>query len=373
MAFVAFWTFGSIVTPAHAHPQMMRQAPHGVVGDGRAPGFLALPPRGVDPRSLDAQAAASATVPNFSGIVTSPLDKKTYQYRMVGTAPTTKSSTTVTYVPIFIRFHGYGTVLDPTAAGCHDTKPISQRIAASPLLTSKAWTSNGVAVGTTQLTDAFQRANFWQYARGTNYHVLLAGAPAHVVDFTNMQYGTSKGVCSGSNHLVGFVDLPTFDTAVRSIISRYVAPNQMAMVIAYNVLFVCNGQTCAGGFHSAYGRSNGTQTYTVSSYFDYGTFPTNPSYADITVLSHEFGEWLDDPFVNNPTPAWHFAATSTCSSLLEVGDPLSGTQFAATSNGFTYHPQELAFFSWFYRTPPTGTGGRESFNGTFRTPQGACH
>ncbi|MBC5823291.1 MAG: hypothetical protein GIW99_11060 [Candidatus Eremiobacteraeota bacterium] len=52
---------------------------------------------------------------------------------------------------------------------------------------------------------------------------------------------------------------------------------------------------------------------------------------------------------------------------------MTGTAIPAKFEGFTYHPQELVFFSWFYRTPPTGTGGEYSFNGTFESAQPACH
>jgi len=49
---------------------------------------------------------------------------------------------------------------------------------------------------------------------------------------------------------------------------------------------------------------------------------------------------------------------------LEVGDPLTGTNFKMKHGSFTYHPQELAFFSWFYRTRSVATEGKYSFEGT---------
>jgi hypothetical protein len=68
---------------------------------------------------------------------------------------------------------------------------------------------------------------------------------------------------------------------------------------------------------------------------------------------------------------------SGCQGNLENGDPLSGTEFPAllASNGFTYHPQELAFFSWFYRQVPSiGVNAWYSDNGTFASDAGAaCH
>jgi hypothetical protein len=43
----------------------------------------------------------------------------------------------------------------------------------------------------------------------------------------------------------------------------------------------------------------------------------------------------------------------------------------AMPNGVMYMPQELAFFSWFYRQSPSiGINGWYSDNGTFRTGAG---
>jgi hypothetical protein len=57
---------------------------------------------------------------------------------------------------------------------------------------------------------------------------------------------------------------------------------------------------------------------------------------------------------------------------LEVGDPLTGTLFpSVTLSGFTYNPQELAFFSWFYGAPSSGTGGAFSNNGAFAKDAGS--
>jgi hypothetical protein len=94
---------------------------------------------------------------------------------------------------------------------------------------------------------------------------------------------------------------------------------------------------------------------------------------DIHAWTHELGELLNDPFVSNATPAWgHIGQVGGCQNNLEVGDPLTGTAFNLKYNGFMYHPQELAFFDWFFRTPSKGTGGLYSFEGTFTSPQGAC-
>ncbi len=101
---------------------------------------------------------------------------------------------------------------------------------------------------------------------------------------------------------------------------------------------------------------------------------TSRGLSDVGAIAHEVGEWMDDPSGGNPTPAWgHIGQVSGCQNNLEVGDPLSGTSVTqAMPNGITYHPQELAFYSWFYRQHPSiGLHGWYSSNGTFRSGAGA--
>ena len=62
-----------------------------------------------------------------------------------------------------------------------------------------------------------------------------------------------------------------------------------------------------------------------------------------------------------------------CQSNLEVGDPLSGTLIPiVTLNGFHYHLQEMAFYSWFYGGTSLGAGGKYSSNGTFNGAAKLC-
>lgn len=110
----------------------------------------------------------------------------------------------------------------------------------------------------------------------------------------------------------------------------------------------------------------------MGAYNDAGIF--NAPIEDIHVWTHELGELINDPFVGNAVPAWgHIGQQGGCQGNLEVGDPLTGTPYILKYNNFTYHPQELAFFDWFFRTKSKGTGGKYSFEGTFTSAQGACH
>ena len=168
----------------------------------------------------------------------------------------------------------------------------------------------------------------------------------------------------------------SWDPIARSLITKLgITPNSFVLFLFYNAVMSSGNPTnlsncCILGYHSAVG----SQTY-GNSEFEGRNQTLFSGTADTSILSHEIGEWMDDPLVNNPTPAWgHIGQVSGCQGNLEVGDPLSGTLLPAVKmpNGFSYHLQELAFFDWFYRiTPSTGVHGWYSDEGTFTTGAGA--
>ena len=125
------------------------------------------------------------------------------------------------------------------------------------------------------------------------------------------------------------------------------------------------------GYHSS---TASNQTYAVATYNDPGIFQA-AGIRDVHALSHELGEWMDDPFGNNIVPAWgHVGQVGGCQDNLEVGDPVTGSAFTVTLNGFTYHPEDLVFFSWFAReTPSRAVNGQYTFLNAFSGPQAVCH
>jgi hypothetical protein len=379
-------------------PSQPEAAGQGSFQNGRMPGvngqfelrqlvprFLTLPSRNVDFATLDAQRAASRTIPFYTGMITSPLNKVTYSYSIAGSDPTkSNATTTVLYKPILLRIHfADGTVLDPTKPGCGDTVSVANRFFKGPNFVPVALTSNGVNVGKVQISDGFERAEFWKILKGPGFHLVLkaAAAPA-VVDVTapGGASGTKSGVCAGKNHNVGGIEESRMADIIIRIAKQRAKTNQIAYFLTYNV-FSTNrvGKCCYLGFHSSFGTAGGTQVFTIAAYNDKGVFPNDPGMADIATGTHEF-ELLDDPFpgdsVNgNNVPPWGGVGQiekGSCFPYLETGDPLTGTQFEVRYNGFTYHPQELAFFSWFFRTPSIGTGGKYSFRGTFTHGKQLC-
>ena len=76
---------------------------------------------------------------------------------------------------------------------------------------------------------------------------------------------------------------------------------------------------------------------------------------------------------NNTNPWGNIGQVSGCQTNLEVGDPLSGKLQSTRLGGKTWHPQELAFFSWFYHQRPSiGVNRWYSSNGTFTSAAAPC-
>lgn len=156
-----------------------------------------------------------------------------------------------------------------------------------------------------------------------------------------------------------------------STLSIFLGRNlNLAVFASPTNLSVC----CIAGYHSTEAGAP-TQTYVVANFETSGFY--GPGLSDTVILSHEVAEWMNDPFFPfNPTPPWGVVQVpGFCQNSLEVGDPLeAGGGFdyppIVMPNGFNYHLQELAFFSWFYGAPSIGVNGWFSNNGTFVTDAG---
>ena len=151
------------------------------------------------------------------------------------------------------------------------------------------------------------------------------------------------------------ININWWDIQANNYIKQFsqITPSSLVIFVTYNTYLSENSGSsgcCIGGYHSA----TGSQTYMHYAYIDHsGAFSQ-----DISALSHEVGEWMDDPLVNNTQGA--------CGGLLENGDPLEGFAnygtFPVTLNGITWHPQDLVFLKYFGQTPSTSVNNWWSFN-----------
>ena len=354
------------------------------------PRYITLKHTPVNQALIRQQANANTTIPYWTNNITSPTDHLTYTVSMVGSSPYALPlvNTNVTYVPIVARIHfPGGIVLDPTLpASCDTGQSVATRFFSSPLFVPAAISSNGVNIGfgipvtgKAQLTNAFQRANFWRLIKGSPYGVNLTpsqGTPI-VVDVTAPVGSSAMSVTNSCGKIValGLIDINAYDSLVTNLTAQYATPTQLPLVLSYNVVEFDTtvNNCCILGYHNAIPVTGGAQTYAIGAYMDAGIFSAT---ADIGVWAHEIAEWMDDPFVqasvpgggnDDLTPSWgNVGQVSGCQNNLEVGDPLSGTQFSITGQGgFVYHYQDEAFMDWFYRTPSSGSASRYSFQGRF--------
>jgi len=132
---------------------------------------------------------------------------------------------------------------------------------------------------------------------------------------------------------------------------------------------------CVLGFHTydyePGDRANGFRekrfVLNFSSWISPGLFGSG--FEDVTALSHEVTESVNDPFVGSDgvhgiTP-WWLSENGNCQDDFEVGDVVEGLPDSTTAikmNGRTYHPQNMALLQWFaFQSPSTALGGAYSY------------
>jgi hypothetical protein len=345
-------------------------------------------------------AAAGAVLPVFTYSIKAAQDKKTYTGSIVGgnalagAQGTTTVPTLVVPVVLNIKQGGVTFTFDPSANddGCLGAGNSSLKVVqASPIFKNAPTTLNGVSVGITQYLDAFQRAQFFTKI-GPSYHLLLnpttvapltisldggasGNATAEVVSLGGTQCGSNTGNLNSKAKLA-IVNVDTIDAALQDyMVKNKVTPAQFPFFLIYNSVMASgaandNNACCILGYHNALSNK---QTYSISDFE--GRFNTAfKNTGDISTAIHELAEWANDPFGDNATPPWgRLGQVSACQDNLETGDPLSGSLAPSIAlNGFTYHPQELAFFSWFFGGTSLGTGKKYSSNKKFGGPAKLC-
>jgi hypothetical protein len=300
---------------------------------------------------------AATPLQTFNGSFTS--SGTTYTYNMVGTAPSTGTSTTVQAFIIPIKLVISSHTFDPQTKLSNGNTVVQNTVVSPIFATGVDFTSGGVNMGATQYIDAFQRANFWgTVSTHTGYHLLLGGPTIQPeVSLTVPRRSGTTGTPFGS--LAGEVDINYFDAQVRSIITNTAAiqPNTLPIFLVYDTYLTSNHSCCIGGYHSSTGSASAPQAYAVFSYIDHpGEFAQ-----DVSALSHEVGEWADDPLVVNVN------GNNTPCGILEVGDPLENNAnfggFPYTLNGFTYNLQDLTTLPYFGAPPSTSVNNEFTFQG----------
>lgn len=288
-----------------------------------------------------------------------------------------------------------GMTYDPTAPapaclGPKNNVPFTLAVQ-SPIFENQHWVWGGTDLGDSQYVEAFQRANFWNATREDpgryrGVHLDAQTLPPIVIDFPK---GSGIGLPQSSSFF-GYsacapsvlVDLSLFDEYL-----NYIAIPQMHDVNSGNFPIFIAGNVWWGpvigqlpyyepedaAYHS-FGLVDPAQTYAVAQFGDEGIL----SFPDSLSLSHEVGEWMNDPTGANYVQAYNVEAIigpnrpPACQLDYETGDIVGGVPIPPVTgkNGYSYTLQELAFFSYFYGGPSFAVNGWYSNNNTLTSDAG---
>lgn len=322
------------------------------------------------------------SLPNFTRSFT--FAGTTFPYTMVGRDPATKQTTVIptTYVPMsfffdeFVDQNGNNIVIDATT--------ITDEIKHSPLFENSSF-----ATGFTQFEDSVMRAEFFPLFnkdgdndQDDNYHVLLDHPQTLIPVSIEVPFGSSVLFQAPDGAIVALIDINLISSQLNTLFqTEGITVNSIPIFLTRNAVygdFVVQQPVdcCIGGFHSAFetnhvGNKIFVQTFAFATSLDSDiaafVFGDPNVFADINALSHELGETLNDPFINNITPNYQLLGfpSGTCQNLLEVGDVVEGLSpdyTDITLHGFTYHPQTLGLLQYFEGiTPSNAINGDYSF------------
>ena len=291
--------------------------------------------------------------PAFPGTFTHTYtyNSKTYNETFIGTDPSTKSSETVPIylIPLKMSYKpasGKKTVEDATK--------IIPNIIASPIFTSMDFQFGGTDIGTTQYEDAFSKVNVWSIGGSdTGYHVLL-GTPT-VTKTETLKVPTNQGSV-GTEFGVTVIEasINWFDPQINALIKTLKIPSTALPIFVTTQTYLTSGGCCIGGYHSV---TSAGQPYSMFTYIQKsGAFSQ-----DVSALSHELSEWIDDPYTSNNSPC----------GIYEVGDPLEREanygDYPYVLNGVTYHLQDEALLPYFGGGKSVTLGNLVTMQGTVLT------
>jgi hypothetical protein len=380
--------------------------------------------------------ANARTVPHWTFQYTDPTNHVTYTITMAGSDPRLGGTSEIhtVIIPLKMNFvaagqdlsslvnQGYAGFVPNVYNHTFDgTTKVAQTLA-SPEFTDFSYPA--VLGGDTgQNGDVYLRAQFNKIA--SSYHVKLVNDA--VLPTVTLDVPSAKGIAyerpvpewrqanglQTNLELTGLAESTWFSTQLQSLMgSLQIDSTTVPIFLTDNVLLYTKGpgagylNCCILGYHGAgmpIGHGAGSakgqgaqpvQTFMYSAYVTPGTYSgflsdylVNPRSApaptrglsDIHALSHEVGEFLDDPFVNNAVLPWK-SLTATqypCTGVLEVGDPVVGVWYGLNGNTDAnaygqWHPEDLVFAQWFGHggiEPAVGASwdGRKTFMGPLNT------
>ena len=366
--------------------------------------FTAFPPRGQSGSANAAAGSASSNPSQFDSIRTFNGEYKTqglgpqghpryrWYYTMAGGHPQRGGSThfDVPIVPVSIDLLDWNkSVRMVNGHKLHySVKPFINPVLNSPVFKNWDYTSSDVP---TQWTDAIQRASFFGVMQ-QDWHTILRPSvkterviaiPRGSYQFSLNKDGSCCALVLVDFNVFSSLLFPSSPTDKRSPVGAAehagdITPQTIATFLFPNTFLYAPGdatQCCVLGFHTYDFEPGDAQNgfrekryvMTFASWISPGIF--SPEFQDITALSHELAETLNDPFVASDgihglTP-WWYSLNGHCQNDLEVADAIEGLMESAYPihmNGRTYHPQNVALLPWFeFQNPSTAIAGAYSF------------
>lgn len=318
--------------------------------------------RGINARP-PGPAARAAALPTF----TFAWSYQTRQYSAVfmGKKPSTGLSTTIPVYLIPVELTYGTTSADPTVADSSGVSPVNRTLS-SPVFKRNIdfVAAGGVDMGKTQYIDAFERANLWGTVQSqTGYHVYF-GTPQVTAKQTLVVPKNQGTIATAFGVKAIIANINWFDPQAEALLTSLQIPaRSIAVFITTQSYLSDNAGTsgcCIGGYHSY----TGTQAY---AHFTFITPPSGLAFSnDVSALSHELGEYVDDPYTNNTDVPASCATQGNGQQIYEVGDPIEVDtnygDFDVKSGGYTYHLQDLVNPTYFGASAGTSTTG-QSFKG----------
>lgn len=326
------------------------------------------------------------------GIGTAGNTQRNWFYAMAGSRPDVGGTTTfdAPIVPVSLDLLDYdGTVRTVNGHKLHySVQPFVDAVLKSPVFQNAEYSSSDAP---TQFGDAIQRAEFYNAMR-QDWHTLLR--PSVKTERTlAIPRGSYFFALNDDGSCCAFVlvDINIFsrllfppsrdDTTTPVGAAEHVGditPQSISTFLLPNTYLYLNGNPnhcCVLGFHTydfepgnaANGFREKRYVLNYASWISPGVF--GPGFEDVTALSHEVVESLNDPFVGSDgvhgiTP-WWLSENGNCQNDLEVGDVIEGlpdATIAVKIQGKTYHPQNAALLQWFeFQSPSTAIGGAYSY------------
>ncbi|HKW74188.1 MAG TPA: hypothetical protein VJN64_01570 [Terriglobales bacterium] len=345
-------------------------------------GYLRVPPRLLGPNPATAAVAAALapdTVATFSGsYVTGPVTaRQHWSFTMIGHGPSLAATTTINapIIPVSLDLRNAdGT---PRFVNGHrlfyDVTPFIAPLLASPMFQNAIYSSSSRA---TQFQDAVQRAEFFHSAP-SGWHTLLKPVVKAKRVMTllagSYKFATkSDGSCCAyvlvdSSTFVGKL-LPPSTTDTKTVVGAAlhagnITTKDLATFFFPNTFLFSGTQNFfIVGFHTFLSEPGNTLNGNRQKQFvlNFSSWVTpfvffGDAFQDVTAVSHEVAESVNDPFLGNTTPWWK-APNGQCQNVLETGDvveDLPNATFPVVLKGKAYHPQNEALLEWFERQKPS--------------------